>query len=72
MALNPKIKNPLILSIVSTVFLFPVLVLVKYIFRHIIVSIPAGLIWAIIVVTTVIYFVIIFLVFLYYSYLGRK
>jgi len=72
MALSPKIKNPLILSIVSTVFLFPVLVLVKYLFRHFIVAIPNGIVWAMIVVATVIYFVIIFLIFLYYSNLGKK
>ena len=72
MALSPKIKNPLILSIVSTVFLFPVLVLVKYLFRHFFVAVPIGIVWAAIAVTTVIYFVIIFLIFLYYSNLGKK
>ncbi|MCL4378849.1 MAG: hypothetical protein M1475_03350 [Actinobacteria bacterium] len=72
MALNPRVKNPLILSIVSTVFLFPVLILVKYIFRHYIIAVPNGIVWAMIVVATVIYFVIIFLVFLYYGSLGKK
>ncbi|MCL5072672.1 MAG: hypothetical protein M1308_17535 [Actinobacteria bacterium] len=72
MALNPKVKNPLILSIVSTVFLFPILVLVKYIFRHYMAVIPGGITWAMIVVATIIYFIIIFLVFLYYGSLGKK
>ena len=72
MALSPKVKNPLILSIVSTVFLFPVLVLVKYIFRQYVIAVPNGIVWAMIVVATVIYFIIIFLVFLYYGSLGKK
>lgn len=72
MAVSPKIKNPLILSIVSTVFLFPILVLVKYIFKNYIAFIPNGIAWAMISVTIVIYFVIIFLVFLYYGSLSRK
>lgn len=72
MALSPKLKNPLILSIVSTVFLFPILILVKYIFRNYLIAVPNGIAWAMIVVTTVIYFVIIFLVFLYYGSLGKK
>lgn len=72
MAVNPKVKNPLILSIVSTVFLFPVLVLAKYMFRHYLVEIPAGISWLMIVAVTIIYFIIIFLVFLYYGSLGRK
>ncbi|MCE5329063.1 hypothetical protein LLG07_01835 [bacterium] len=72
MALSPKLKNPLILSIVSTVFLFPILILVKYIFRNYVIAVPNGIAWAMIVVTTVIYFVIIFLVFLYYGSLGKK
>jgi len=65
MALNPKIKNPLILSIVSTVFLIPVLVLTMYIFEN-------EVKWLMLVVTVVIYFVIIFLVFLYYRNIGKK
>jgi uncharacterized membrane protein len=72
MAVNPKVKNPLILSIVSTVFLFPVLVLVKYIFKRYLTEMPNGIVWAMIVVVTCIYFVIIFLVFLYYGSLGKK
>ena len=65
MAFNPKIKNPLILSIVSTVFLVPVLVLTMYIFEN-------EVKWLMLVVTVVIYFVIIFLVFLYYRNIGKK
>ncbi len=65
MALNPKIKNPLILSIVSTIFLVPVLVLTMYIFEN-------EVKWLMLVVTVVIYFVIIFLVFLYYRNIGKK
>jgi hypothetical protein len=72
MAVNPKVKNPLILSTVSTVFLFPVLVLVKYIFKLYLITVPNGIVWAMIVVVTCIYFVIIFLVFLYYGSLGKK
>jgi len=72
MALRPRIKNPLILSIVSTVFLIPVLVLVRYIFKLQLVSISNGMIWAIISVITVIYFAVIFLIFLYYGSLGKK
>ena len=65
MALNPKIKTPLILSIVSTIFLVPVLVLTMYIFEN-------EVKWLMLVVTVVIYFVIIFLVFLYYRNIGKK
>jgi hypothetical protein len=72
MAVNPKVKNPLILSTVSTVFLFPVLALVKYIFKLYLITVPNGIVWAMIVVVTCIYFVIIFLVFLYYGSLGKK
>jgi len=72
MAVNPKVKNPLILSTVSTVFLFPILVLVKYIFKGYLIAMPNGIVWAMIVVATCIYFVIIFLVFLYYGSLGKK
>ncbi|MDD5659627.1 MAG: hypothetical protein PHR39_06425 [Actinomycetota bacterium] len=72
MAISPRIKNPLILSIVSTVFLFPILMLVKYIFKKYIAFVPNGIVWAMIAVTIVIYFVIIFLVFLYYGSLSRK
>jgi hypothetical protein len=72
MAVNPKVKNPLILSVVSTVFLFPILVLVRYIFKSFLIAVPGGIIWAMIVTVTCIYFVIIFLVFLYYGSLGKK
>ena len=72
MAISPKVKNPFILSIVSTVFLFPILVFVKYIFKSYLVAMPNGIVWAMIVVATCIYFVIIFLVFLYYGSLGKK
>ena len=67
MSLNPKIKNPLILSVVSTVFLIPVLILTYFLFRESTVNV-----WLIMAVSVVIYFVIIFLVFLYYGNIGRK
>ena len=67
MSVNPKIKNPLILSVVSTVFLIPVLILTYFLFRESHVNV-----WLIMVVNVVIYFVIIFLVFLYYGNIGRK
>ncbi len=64
MAMNPKVKNPLILSIVSTVFLVPVLILTTYLF--------GSVNWIMLVVTAVIYLVVIFLVFLFYGGLGKK
>lgn len=64
MAMNPKVKNPLILSIVSTVFMVPVLILTMYLFNSIN--------WIMLVVTAVIYIVVIFLVFFFYGGLGRK
>ena len=64
MSINPRVKNPLILSIVSTVFLVPVLILAMYIFN--------AVNWGLLIVTAAIYFVIIFLVFLYYGSFGRK
>jgi hypothetical protein len=67
MSLNPKIKNPLILSVVSAVFLIPVLILTYFLFREANVNV-----WLIMAVNVVIYFVIIFLVFLYYGNIGRK
>jgi membrane protein YdbS with pleckstrin-like domain len=67
MSLNPKIKNPLILSVVSAVFLIPVLILTYFLFRESSVNV-----WLIMAVNVVIYFVIIFLVFLYYGNIGRK
>ena len=72
MALNPKVKNPLILSIASTVFLFPILVLVRYIFKNFLIAVPGGIVWAMIATVVCIHFVIIFLVFLYYGSLGKK
>lgn len=65
MALNPKIKNPLILSIVSTVFLIPVLILSMFILNK-------AIDWVMLIITTIIYFVVIFLVFLYYANIGKK
>ena len=67
MSVNPKIKNPLILSVVSTVFLIPVLILSYFLFRESNVNV-----WLVMAVNVVIYFVIIFLVFLYYGNIGRK
>ena len=67
MSVNPKIKNPLVLSVVSTVFLIPVLILTYFLFRESNVNV-----WLIMAVNVVIYFVIIFLVFLYYGNIGRK
>ncbi|OQA20744.1 MAG: hypothetical protein BWY60_01118 [Actinobacteria bacterium ADurb.Bin346] len=68
MSMNPKIKNPLVLSIVSTVFLVPVLVLTHYLFRES--SVNAW--WIILIVDVAIYFVLIFLVFLYYGNIGKR
>lgn len=65
MASNPKIKSPLILSMVSTVFLVPVLILTMYIFEN-------EIKWMMLIVTAIIYFLIIFLVFLYYANIGKK
>ena len=64
MAMKPKVKNPLILSIVSTVFLVPVLILTMYLF--------GSVNWIMLVVTIVIYLVVIFLVFFFYGGLGKK
>jgi VIT1/CCC1 family predicted Fe2+/Mn2+ transporter len=64
MAMNPKVKNPLILSIVSTVFLVPVLILTMYLF--------GSVNWIMLVVTIVIYLAVIFLVFFFYGSLGKK
>jgi len=64
MAMNPKVKNPLILSIVSTVFLVPVLILTMYLF--------GSVNWIMLIVTAVIYLVVIFLVFFFYGNLGKK
>lgn len=62
--MNPKFRNPLVLSIVATFFLIPVLILTMYIFDSIN--------WLMLIITAVIYLVIIFLVFLYYSSFGKK
>ena len=64
MAMKPKVKNPLILSIVSTVFLVPVLILTMYLF--------GSVNWIMLVVTIVIYLAVIFLVFFFYGGLGKK
>jgi len=67
MSINPKVKNPLIMTVVSTVFLIPVLILTHFLFRE-----SAVKPWLVIVVNVVIYFVLIFLVYLYYGNIGRK
>ncbi|MBN1299395.1 MAG: hypothetical protein JW997_06895 [Actinobacteria bacterium] len=67
MSMNPRVKNPLILTIVSTVFLIPVLILTYYLFRE--VQVAA---WITILVNVVIYFVVMFLVFLFYGNVGKK
>jgi hypothetical protein len=67
MSMNPKVKNPLILTVVSTVFLIPVLILSHFLFKEAVVNV-----WLIMAVNVVIYFVLIFLVFLYYGNIGRK
>ena len=64
MSMNPKVKNPLILSIVSTVFLVPVQILTMYLFDSVN--------WIMLVVTAAIYLVLIFLVFFYYGGIGKK
>lgn len=64
MAMNPKVKNPLILSIVSTVFLVPVLILTMYLFNSVN--------WIMLVVTAAIYLVVVFVVFFYYGSFGKK
>ena len=64
MAMNPKVKNPLILSIVSTVFLVPVLILTMFLF--------SSVNWIMLIVTAAIYLAVIFLVFFYYGSLGKK
>jgi hypothetical protein len=62
--MNPRIKSALILGIVSTAFMVPVLVLTMYIFDSVN--------WIMLLVTTVIYLAVIFLVFFYYGSKGRK
>jgi hypothetical protein len=72
MSMNPKVKNPLILTVVSTVFLIPVLILSYFLFRDVAANSWLANPWFIISVNAVIYFVLIFLVFLYYGNIGRK
>jgi len=67
MTMNPKVKNPLILTIVSTVFLIPVLILTYFLFREVKVSA-----WVTILINAAIYFVVIFLVFLFYGNAGKR
>jgi len=64
MAMNQKVKNPLILTTVSTVFLIPVLILTMFLFDDIN--------WIIVVVSAVIYYVVMFLVFISYGSIGKK
>ncbi len=72
MSMNPKVKNPLILTVVSTVFLIPVLILSHFLFSDAAVDSWLANPWLIISINVVIYFVLIFLVFLYYGNIGRK
>ena len=72
MSMNPKVKNPLILTVVSTVFLIPVLILSHFLFSDAAVDSWLSNPWFIISINVVIYFVLIFLVFLYYGNIGRK
>lgn len=67
MSINPKVKNPLIMTLVSTVILIPVLILTHFLFREFTVN-P----WLVLAANVVIYFILIFLVFLYYGNIGRK
>jgi len=67
MAMNPKVKNPLILTAVSTFFLIPVLVITHFIFRGTDVNT-----WIIMLVNVLIYFIVMFLVFLYYANIGKR
>ncbi len=62
--MNPKFRNPLVLSIVAAIFLIPVLILTMYIFNSVN--------WIMLVVTVLIYLAVIFLVFLYYSNVRKK
>ncbi len=61
---RPRLKNALVLSIVSTLFLIPVLVAAMYIFSQVH--------WWMLLFVLVTYFIIIFLIFLYYSRFGKK
>jgi len=62
--MNQRVKNPLILSIVSTVFMVLVLILSMYLFDSIN--------WIMLIVTAVIYLIVIFLVFFYYGRTGKR
>jgi len=62
--MNPRFRNPFVLSIVATIFLIPVLILTMYIFNSVN--------WIMLIVTVFIYLVVIFLVFLYYSNFRKK
>lgn len=64
MAMNQKVKNPLILTTVSTIFLIPVLILTMFLFDDIN--------WIIVVVSAIIYYVVMFLVFISYGSIGKK
>ncbi len=73
MSMNPKVKNPLILTVVSTVFLIPVLILTHFLFRDLADTVwLIDKVWLIMIVDVLIYFVLIFLVFLYYGNIGKK
>jgi len=64
MSMNPRVKNPLILSIVSTVFMIPVIILAMYLFDSIN--------WTMLIAIAVIYLIVIFLVFFCYGSLSKK
>lgn len=61
MSMNPRVKNPLILSIVSTIFMILAIILTMYLFDSVN--------WMMLIAAAAIYLVVIFLVFFYY---GRK
>jgi len=61
MSMNPRVKNPLILSIVSTIFMILVIILTMYLFDSVN--------WMMLIAAAAIYLIVIFLVFFYY---GRK
>ena len=65
MSLDPKIKNPLIVSVTATLFLVPVLITTMVIFLE-------GIRWEMLAVTAGIYFFLIFLIFFYYGSRGKR
>jgi hypothetical protein len=65
MSFHPKMKNPLILSVTATLFLVPVLMVTMVIFLE-------GIRWAMLAVTSLIYFFLIFLIFFYYGSRGKR